>query len=161
LAEHRRLVSSGEQAVVAREDGDVAAALAAAAHVVDAVYELPYLAHAPMEPNNAACRMGDDGVLEVWAGTEGPDYTQMAAAAAGRVTAFWQQIAAEPTSPNLPGVAEVLMKGGVDYMTTSGAIDGPYALASFKLETTNVQTGVPIMVWRSVGNSHTEFARES
>ena len=237
LAEHRRLVISGEQAVVAREDGDVAAALADAAHVVDAVYELPYLAHAPMEPNNAVCAMGDDGILEVWAGTEGPDYTQMAASAAagldkdrvrvhvpyaggsfglhstaghdpvseavqvaraldwkypvklqslreeelksgryramavhrvragadatGRLTVFWQQIAAEPTSPNLPGVAEVLMKGGVDYMTTSGAVDGPYALANFKLETTNVQTGVPIMVWRSVGNSHTEFARES
>jgi len=81
--------------------------------------------------------------------------------ARGRLTAFWQQIAAEPTSPNLPGVAGVLFKGGVDYMTTSGAVDGPYALANFKLETTNVQTGVPIMVWRSVGNSHTEFASES
>jgi CO/xanthine dehydrogenase Mo-binding subunit len=81
--------------------------------------------------------------------------------ARGRLTAFHQQIAAEPTSPNLPGVAEVLFKGGVDYMTTSGAVDGPYALANFKLETTNVQTGVPIMVWRSVGNSHAEFARES
>ena len=46
-------------------------------------------------------------------------------------------------------------------MTASGAIGGRYALASFKLETTNVQTGGPIMVWRSVGNSHTEFARES
>src|SRR6202035_3331393 len=52
-------------------------------------------------------------------------------------------------------------KDGVDYMTTSGAVDGPYALPNFKLETTNVKTGVPIMVWRSVGNSHTEFARES
>jgi isoquinoline 1-oxidoreductase beta subunit len=237
LAEHRRLVISGEQAVVAREDGDVAAALAGAAQVVDAIYELPYLAHAPMEPNNAACRMGDDGILEVWAGTEGPEYTRMAASAAagidkdrvrvhvpyaggsfglhstsgrdpvseavqvaraldwkypvklqslreeelksgryramavhrvragadaqGRVTAFHQQIAAEPTSPNLPFAVDFLFKDGVDYMTTSGAVDGPYALASFKLETTNVQTGVPIMVWRSVGNSHTEFARES
>jgi isoquinoline 1-oxidoreductase beta subunit len=46
-------------------------------------------------------------------------------------------------------------------MTSSGAVDGPYTMANFKLETTNVQTGVPIMVWRSVGNSHTEFARES
>jgi isoquinoline 1-oxidoreductase subunit beta len=237
LAEHRRLVESGEQAVVARQDGDVAAALAAAAHVVDAVYELPYLAHAPMEPNNAVCAMGDDGILEVWAGTEGPDYTRMSASAAagisqdrirvhvpyaggsfglhstsgrdptseavqvaraldwkypvklqslreeefksgryramavhrvragadaaGRLTAFWQQIAAEPTSPNLPFAVDFLFKDGVDYMTTSGAVDGPYALANFKLETTNVQTGVPIMVWRSVGNSHTEFARES
>jgi isoquinoline 1-oxidoreductase subunit beta len=72
-----------------------------------------------------------------------------------------QQIAAEPTSPNLPYAVDFLFKGGVDYMTTSGAVDGPCALANFKLETTNVATGVPIMVWRSVGNSHTEFARES
>ena len=41
LAEHRRLVESGEQAVLARQDGDAAAALAGAAHVVDAIYELP------------------------------------------------------------------------------------------------------------------------
>jgi isoquinoline 1-oxidoreductase beta subunit len=61
----------------------------------------------------------------------------------------------------MPFAVDFLFKGGVDYMTTSGAVDGPYALANFKLETTNVQTGVPIMVWRSVGNSHTEFARES
>ena len=52
LAEHRRLVESGEQAVVARGDGDAEDALAQAAHVIDALYELPYLAHAPMEPNN-------------------------------------------------------------------------------------------------------------
>jgi isoquinoline 1-oxidoreductase beta subunit len=79
----------------------------------------------------------------------------------GRLTAFHQQIAAEPTSPNMPLAVDFLFKNGVDYMTTSGAVDGPYAIANFKLETTNVQTGVPIMVWRSVGNSHTEFARES
>jgi len=81
--------------------------------------------------------------------------------AQGRLTAFHQEIAAEPTSPNLPFVADFLFKNGVDYMTTSGAINGPYALPNFKLETTNVQTGVPIMVWRSVANSHTEFGRES
>src|SRR4029077_16916412 len=81
--------------------------------------------------------------------------------AQGRLTAFHQQIAAEPTSPNMPLAVNFLFKDGVDYMTTSGAVDGPYALPNFKLETTNVQTGVPIMVWRSVGNSHTEFARES
>ena len=237
LAEHRRLVESGEQAVVARQDGDVAAALSGAAQVVDATYELPYLAHAPMEPNNAVCRMSDDGILEVWTGTEGPSYERTAAAAAagvgedrvrihvpyaggsfglhstsghdpvteavqvaraldwkypvklqspreeefksgryramavhrvqagadaqGRLTAFHQQIAAEPTSPNMPLAVDFLFKDGVDYMTTSGAVDGPYAVPNFKLETTNVQSGLPIMVWRSVGNSHTEFARES
>ena len=46
-------------------------------------------------------------------------------------------------------------------MTVTGVIDNPYAFPNFKVEATNVDAGVPIMVWRSVGNSHTEFARES
>ena len=73
LAEHRRLIESGERAVVVRDEGDVEDRLATAAHAIDALYELPYLAHAPMEPNDAVCRMGDDGVLEVWASTESPE----------------------------------------------------------------------------------------
>jgi len=54
--------------------------LAQATDTIDAFYELPYLAHAPMEPNNPFCRMSADGVLEVWAGTESPVYTQMTGA---------------------------------------------------------------------------------
>src|SRR6266568_3137122 len=77
LREHHRLVESGEQAVVARTDGNVDEGFARALHTIDAFYELPYLAHAPMEPNNAVCRMGEDGILEVWAGTESPVYAQM------------------------------------------------------------------------------------
>ena len=85
MDEHRRLVESGEQAVVSRDDGDVEEALATAEATIDAVYELPYLAHAPMEPNNAVCRMRDDGVIEVWAPTESPEYTRMAASGAAGV----------------------------------------------------------------------------
>ena len=77
LAEHIRLLESGESAVTARDDGDVDQALADAASTVDATYTLPYLSHAPMEPNNAACRMRDDGVLEVWVGSEAPEYVKM------------------------------------------------------------------------------------
>src|SRR6266566_3131747 len=80
LREHHRLVESGERAVVARSDGNVDEGFARATHTIDAFYELPYLAHAPMEPNNAVCRMGEDGILEVWAGTESPVYTQMTGA---------------------------------------------------------------------------------
>jgi isoquinoline 1-oxidoreductase subunit beta len=80
LSEHQRLVESGERAVVARSDGDIDAGFAQTAHTVDTFYELPYLAHAPMEPNNAVCRMNEDGLLEVWAGTESPVYTQMTGA---------------------------------------------------------------------------------
>src|SRR3954452_24369022 len=57
LAEHVRLLESGEQAVVARDEGRAVQVLAGAPTVIDAIYELPYLAHATMEPNNAACRM--------------------------------------------------------------------------------------------------------
>ncbi len=76
FAEHHRLVESGEAAVVVRDDGDVEQRLASAAHMIDEFYELPYLAHAPMEPNNAVCRMQPDGMLEVWASTESPEYTR-------------------------------------------------------------------------------------
>jgi len=72
LAEHVRLLESGENAMIARDDGDVDRALAGATWTVDATYVLPYLAHGPMEPNNAACRMREDGVLDVCVGTEAP-----------------------------------------------------------------------------------------
>ena len=237
LAEHLRLLESREHAVVARDDGNAEQVLADAATVIDGTYELPYLAHAAMEPNNAACRMREDGVLDVWASTESPEYTRMSAAEAagigkeqvevhvtfaggsfglhssaehdptaevvqvaraldwkhpikvqslreedfksghyramavhrvraaagadGRLTAFHQQIVAEPTSVNLPFVRDVMFTNGVDFFTTTGAADPPYSFENFKLESTNFESGVPTMVWRSVGNSHTEFARES
>ena len=56
-------------------------ALANAAFQVDATYTLPHLAYVPMEPNNAACRMREDGVLDVWIGTETPEYVKMNASA--------------------------------------------------------------------------------
>jgi isoquinoline 1-oxidoreductase subunit beta len=237
LAEHLRLLESGEKAVTARDDGDVDQALADAASTVDATYVLPYLAHAPMEPNNAACRMREDGVLDVWAGTETPEYVKMNASSIagidkeqvevhvtfaggsfglhssaerdpvseavqiaraldwrhtikvqslreeefkvgryramavhrvragadvdGRLTAWHQQIVAEPTSVNLPFVRDEMFTNGIDFFTTTGAVDPPYAVENFRLESSNFESRIPTMVWRSVGNSHTEFARES
>ena len=54
---------------VARKEGDVMAALASSAPKIEAVYEAPYLSHAPMEPLNAVARVLADG-CEVWAGTQ-------------------------------------------------------------------------------------------
>ncbi|WP_328842694.1 molybdopterin cofactor-binding domain-containing protein [Streptomyces sp. NBC_00258] len=78
--EHLQLAREGSGAAVAKSEGDVEAALAAAHTVVESVVDVPYLAHAPMEPHNAACRMREDGVLEVRAGTQSGDVARMVAA---------------------------------------------------------------------------------
>lgn len=45
---------------IARSDGDVAAARVAAAKIVEAEYEVPFLAHATLEPQNALLKLGPD-----------------------------------------------------------------------------------------------------
>ena len=55
---------------VARKTGDGDAALANAAKKVEAVYQVPYLAHAPMEPLNCVAHVRADS-CEVWASTQG------------------------------------------------------------------------------------------
>ncbi len=72
---------SRETGVVARHEGDAAAALARAAKRVEAVYEVPFLAHAPMEPQNCLAYVRDDGV-EIWAPTQVPQRVQGAVAQA-------------------------------------------------------------------------------
>jgi isoquinoline 1-oxidoreductase beta subunit len=58
--------------VSARNDGDAAAALTApGAKLVEATYEVPYLAHAPMEPLNCTVQLAPDRV-DVWIGTQAP-----------------------------------------------------------------------------------------
>ncbi len=63
------LEAVGKPALVARKDGDVAAA--ASARRIQATYEAPYLAHACMEPMNCSAWFKGDA-LEVWASTQAP-----------------------------------------------------------------------------------------
>ncbi len=78
------LATRSGEAKVARGDGDVDAALAAAARKVEAVYELPLLPHATLEPQN--CTVVPDGdTLHVYAPTQVQQSAQAAAATAAGI----------------------------------------------------------------------------
>jgi isoquinoline 1-oxidoreductase subunit beta len=69
---------------VARHEGDADAALAAAAAKVEAAYDLPFLAHATMEPMNCTAYVRSDGV-DIWAPTQFQTGAQQLGAGIGGV----------------------------------------------------------------------------
>jgi isoquinoline 1-oxidoreductase subunit beta len=77
FAAYRVLASRAGRPV--RRNGDAAGALRGAAKVIEAVYEFPYLAHAPMEPLDAVVRIGADG-CDLWAGSQTPTIDQQVVA---------------------------------------------------------------------------------
>lgn len=56
------------------EKGDIDQTLAHAEKTLEAVYETPFLAHAPIEPENAIAHVKDNGEVEIWAPIQGPDW---------------------------------------------------------------------------------------
>ena len=76
----QQLATASQKAgVVARKQGDAAGAMAGAAQKVEAIYELPFLAHATMEPVNCTVHLRPDG-CDIWVGTQVPTFAQTAAA---------------------------------------------------------------------------------
>ena len=81
----RRFAALGEgEGRALRDEGDFATGFAAAARRLEATYELPFLAHAPLEPMNCTAQVTADGV-EVWAPTQAAQWAQGAAAQAAGV----------------------------------------------------------------------------
>ena len=76
--------ASQHSGAVARSEGDNAKAMAGAARQINAVYEVPFLIHAAMEPLNCTVHVRKDN-CEVWVGSQVLTRAQAAAAA---VTGF-------------------------------------------------------------------------
>ena len=66
----------GPPTVVTAERGNVLDALAHAAERIEADYEIPFQAHATMEPMNTTVHVREGGRIEVWSPTQGGDLAQ-------------------------------------------------------------------------------------
>lgn len=219
---------------IARKDGDVDAALAKA-KVIEASYEVPYLAHATMEPMNCVVQLSADR-CEIWNGEQLPtadqagiakltglkpeqvfitqlyaggsfgrrasavsDYVLEAVSivqaaktskpvkmvwtreddmragqyrpmtfhflrgavdGAGRPVAWHQRVVGQSilTGTLFEGFG---VKDGIDGSSVEGAANTQYAIPNLQIELHSPKLPIPVLWWRSVGNTHTAFAVES
>jgi isoquinoline 1-oxidoreductase beta subunit len=201
-----------------RTVGDAAAALASASKKIEAVYQTPYLAHAPMEPLNCTAWVRPDGA-DVWASTQMQSSARQIAAQKSGLAPEKVQVHTEYMGGGFG------RRGGVDYIgeavevaksvdvpvkvtwsreddmqhdtyrpasycrfaggvdaegwpvawtasiacpsfagantSTEGVRDMAYAVPNFSVDYHDVNPGVPVSYWRSVGYSQNCFFAES
>jgi len=216
-------------AALFHSEGDVAAAFEQAQSVHEAILEVPFLAHATMEPMNATAHVRD-AAADVWAPTQAQTFTQSDVAAAlglapervrvhttflgggfGRrlerdfaldavaaskavgapVQVLWSReedmrhdfyrpastvrmraaldAAGKPTALHARVACPSIMarinpdriRDGVDRSSVGGFDALPYAIPNQRVEYAQVETGVPVGFWRSVGNSQNAFFYEA
>ena len=96
--------------LVASKRGDAAGGIKGAAKVLEAEFNFPYLAHAPMEPLNATIERAADGSYDIYAGSQFQTIEQ--AVAAGilgttadkiRITTLWAGGSFQNTRPPFEG----------------------------------------------------------
>ena len=234
MAEFKQLAA--KPGAVAKHEGDATAVLAKAKKVIESEYEVPYLAHAAMEPMNCLVHITEQG-CEIWNGEQMQtidqanvatrlglkpeqivihqlyaggsfgrrantfsDYVMEAvniASAAqaqghkvpvkmvwlreddmrsgyfrpmflhrvraatsedGGVLAWEQRLVGQSIAAD--GPFESMIKDGVDHTSVEGCFEH-YKSANVHVELHSPKPGVPIQWWRSVGHTHTAFAKES
>ena len=102
--------ATGKPSATYSKTGDVATAFDAAPTRLEARYETPFLAHAPMEPEVAIAHVKADGTCELWASVQGPDMAKMQAAQ-------YLNIPAEKVTMHMPFLGGGFgRKGSFDFM---------------------------------------------
>ncbi|XPF95912.1 molybdopterin cofactor-binding domain-containing protein [Colwellia sp. RE-S-Sl-9] len=77
----------------------------------------------------------------------------------GKIIGWKHSIAVQSIRKNSPFEAQI--KNGIDESSVEGAEHIPYALPNIDVQLHNMETGVPVLWWRSVGHSHTGYAVET
>ncbi len=218
---------------VARNDGNAVQALKSANKVIEGEFEVPYLAHAAMEPMNCVALANSDG-CQLWGGIQGQTGAQGTAAhilgidpqqvkvntlmaggsfgrrvtfnndyvaeavriakqvkgrpvklvwtreddtqagqyrpmyyhnihattdAQGNIDAWHHKVVGQSIFTGTP-MENLVVKNGVDHASLEGATDMPYTTAHRRVELHSPPEQVPVSWWRSVGHTHTAFAKE-
>ncbi len=79
---------------------------------------------------------------------------------AGNITAWSHRVVGQSIFGSFPPFAATI-KDGVDASSVEGVANMPYAIPNVRVDLHSPTVGVPVHVWRSVGNSHTAFAVET
>jgi isoquinoline 1-oxidoreductase beta subunit len=78
----------------------------------------------------------------------------------GKIEAWSDTIVGQSIMKGSP-FESVTFKDGLDTIAYEGSSEIPYEIANFKCELHQVEVGVPVLWWRSVGHSHTGYAVEA
>ena len=77
----------------------------------------------------------------------------------GRPVAWNQVIVGQSIVAGTPFEA-MMVKDGVDATSVEGAMEG-YSIPNVNISLHSPKTGIPVLWWRSVGNTHTAFVKET